>query len=73
MVFIREELDCGENSRNNLLSLMEGYVYYIFVKVRYFCIIFIVKKLIDNFIFLNIFFNNILIKEKRERKKYFNN
>lgn len=73
MAFIREELDCGENSRNNLLSLMEGYVYYIFVKVGYICIIFIVKKLIDNFIFLNIFFNNILIKEKRERKKNFNN
>lgn len=70
MAFTREESDCGENSRNNPLSLMEGHAYYISVKVRYFYITFTVKKLIDNFILLNIFPNNISTKEKREREKY---
>nr|XP_034301655.1 uncharacterized protein LOC105322112 [Crassostrea gigas] len=32
MAFTREESDCGENSRNNPLSLMEGHAYYISVK-----------------------------------------
>lgn len=63
MAFTREESDCGENSRNNPLSLMEGHAYYISVKVRYFCITFTVKKLIDNFTLLNTFPNNISTKE----------
>lgn len=47
MAFTREESDCGENSKNNPLNLMEGHAYYISVKVGCFCMItFTVKNLI---------------------------